>query len=273
MDQIYYRVLLNDRIKIEPRYLSKGFRGYVLEQLRKKMEGRCTRHGYIREGSIEVHKLAPGNIELVGLNGSIVFDVHYYAEVCNPMIGNVVKATVTNMNKFGILAEANVLEIVIAKNSINIQHDAGIDINSIQIGSQVFVEVVGKKFELNDKKISIVGRLVTGIAGAKKGRREPPAAARDREEKEEEDEEPVADAEVEAEGAEEEGGDAEEADAEAEDEIEEQEGGDAEEVEDATNGKEFFDSEDEDLANEEYEFYSEQGSSFGDGGSGSDEDF
>lgn len=161
MDNIYYRSLLNDKIKIEPKYLSKEFRQYVLSRLKDMLEGKCSKHGYIKTNSIELYKVAPGSIEMVGLNGNINYEVHFYAEVCNPLIGNVVRATVTNMNKFGILAEVgNILEIIIPKNSVNIVHD--MDPESIVIGHQVIVEVVAKKYELNDTRISIVGRLVSG---------------------------------------------------------------------------------------------------------------
>lgn len=285
MESIFYKVLLNDRIKIEPRNLSKEYRAYVLDLLRRRMEGRCTRHGYIKEGSIDVYKVAPGSIELVGLNGSIVFDVHYYAEVCNPLIGNTIKATVTNMNKFGILAEVGgILEIVIAKNSINIQHDAGVDVDSIQIGHQVMVEVIGKKFELNDKKISIVGRLVSGVGGKKR------VVQRDVRDPEDDEEEGVdmeggddneEEGDDDEEGENEEGenekkgggkGDEEaEADAEEEGDVEADDGDGEEAYVYKAKGNEFFDSDDEDLVDEEYEFYSEEASGFGDGSDAEDE--
>jgi DNA-directed RNA polymerase subunit E'/Rpb7 len=167
MDQptsIFYKVLLNDKVKIEPKYLCKGFRDYILGKLKKNMEGICSKHGFIKENSIELYKVSPGNVDLIGLNGFVVFDVYYYADVCNPLIGNVIKANVVNVNKFGILADVmGILEIIIAKNSVNITHDNGISIDSIKIGDTVFVEIVGKKYELFDKKISIVGRLVTNV--------------------------------------------------------------------------------------------------------------
>jgi hypothetical protein len=66
---------------------------------------------------------------------------------------------VSNINKFGILAEAeNVIEAIIAKNSVNIQSD--IDLDKVRIGDDILIEVVGKKYELNEKKISLIGRVV-----------------------------------------------------------------------------------------------------------------
>lgn len=260
MDNIFYRVLLSDKVKIEPRYLSKDYRAFVSNKLKESSEGICTKHGYIKEGSIELYKVAPGNIELIGLNGSIVYDVYYYADICNPLIGNVIKATVTNVNKFGILAEvANILEIIIAKNSVNITHDNGVDLESIQIGNQVMVEVIGKKFELNDKKISIVGKITNGSGSSvskKKTLKEDLVKTGVDEDDDAEDIDVVPevgggeDAEEDDDAEADEG---DEADAEEGDELELLE----EEEEYQKGGNEFFDS-DEEVEEDAYEFYSDE---------------
>lgn len=160
--QIYIRMLLCEKIKLEPTFIHKHYKDEVLRRLKIKVEGICSKHGYIKPNSIEIHKICAGRIELISLNGNTEFDVWFYADVCNPMIGSVIKCQVTNINKFGILAEAeNVIETIIAKNSVNIQSD--VDLDKIRIGDEVFVEIVGKKYELNEKKISLIGKIVKDL--------------------------------------------------------------------------------------------------------------
>lgn len=274
MDNIFYRVLLNDRVKIEPRFLGKNYRDHVTQKLKTTMEGVCTKHGFIKQGSIEVYKIAPGNIELVGLNGSVVFEVYYYAEVCNPMIGNVIKAVVTNVNKFGILAEvAGILEIIVAKNSVSIQHDTGISLEGIQIGQSIMIEVVGKKYELNDKKISIVGRVVAADNTApkaalvnKKQSVVPVIDVKD-------DEEEAVDDEQESEDEENNESD-EEANEEEEDEDLEPDEEEAD-VFAERPANEFFASDDEleENGNTEYEFFSDNGDEYASDGDEERDDF
>lgn len=164
---IYMRMLLQERVKLEPSFLHKQFREEVLRRLKLKVEGICSRHGFVRPDSIEVHKICTGKVELVGLNGNTEFDVVFYADVCNPMLGSIIKCRVSNINKFGILAEAeNVIEAIIAKNSINIQSD--IDLDKVRIGDDILIEVVGKKYELNEKKISLIGRVVKDTSLSRK---------------------------------------------------------------------------------------------------------
>jgi DNA-directed RNA polymerase subunit E'/Rpb7 len=158
-DHIFIRMQLIEKIKLEPAFISSSYRNEVLKRLKAKVEGICTKHGYIRTDSVEIHKVCSGRVELIGLNGSTVFDVYFWADVCNPLLGSVLKCRVSNINKFGILVEAgNIIEAIVAKNSVSIQSD--VDLEKVRIGDDVMVEVVGKKYELNDKKISLIARIV-----------------------------------------------------------------------------------------------------------------
>lgn len=153
------RMLLCEKVKLEPAFLSTQYKDEVLRRLKAKVEGVCTRHGYVKPGSIEVHKICVGKVEMIGLNGMTQFDVYFHADICNPLLGSTIRCRVSNFNKFGILAEAeSVIEAVIPKNSIDIHSD--VDLEKVRIGDEVMIEVVGKKYELNDKKMCLVGRIV-----------------------------------------------------------------------------------------------------------------
>lgn len=168
--EVFVKSLLVDRVKLSPQQLAKDYKDTVAHALRAKMEGRCTRHGYIRPNSIEVVKISPGALRMFSLNGDVVYTVAYKAQVCNPAVNSIVEAHVTNTNKFGVLAEvwieasdsnglpkrATVLEIIIAKQGAF----ASDDVHNVQVGDKVNVEILGKKFELNDKRISAVGKIV-----------------------------------------------------------------------------------------------------------------
>jgi hypothetical protein len=117
-----------------------------------------------------------GHIMSASLNGDVMFKVQYYADVCNPVVETTITARVVNTNKFGILAECSiktdtgdkhtVLEIIIAKNTNTLISE--VNLQDIKTGDIVQVEVLGRKFELNDKKISIVGRIVKEKKNSKK---------------------------------------------------------------------------------------------------------
>jgi len=172
---VFTRVICRESIKIEPAYLNKDVRKTILARLLRKVEGICSQHGFIKHHTIELQKVCPGEVELASLAGNVVYDVYFYADVCNPLVGSVVKATITNINRFGILAEAghsdniSVLEIIIAKNSVNVQSE--INLERCKIGDEVKVEILGKKFELGERKISAIGRVIKD-ASAKMNKKE-----------------------------------------------------------------------------------------------------
>ena len=164
---IFIKEVLVDKVKIKPTNLGKNIREILTHILVKKYEGICSHHGYIKPGSIEILKHSSGQLLTVSLNGDVIYNVVFKAEVCNPMVGCHVTAKVINMNKFGILAEAGImigsshtpiLEIIIAKNTIDIA--SNVNLEAIKIGDIISVEILGKKYELMDKKISIVGKIV-----------------------------------------------------------------------------------------------------------------
>lgn len=167
-NDIFVRTLLTDKVKLRPSQISSKLKNHLLTSLQTKFEGLCSYHGFIRPQSIEIFKYSLGYIQALSLNGDVEYVVNYYADVCNPSIGSVVHTKVVNTNKFGILAHTGIkdengkfmpiMEIVIARSMINAQNDRNVD--DINIGEDVHVEILGKKFELTDKKIQAIARIM-----------------------------------------------------------------------------------------------------------------
>ena len=177
MDGLFVRSLLRDAIIMKPQLLGSNYREMVQQIMRMKVEGVCSRHGYVMSGSVALHKVSAGRIEGVSLNGDVRFDVQYYASVCNPPVGSILTARVVNTNKFGLLAHSGVtlpdgdfvpvIEVIMTKQPVagisptdDADATASIDLDAINAGDEVSVEILGKKFELNDDKISVFGRVV-----------------------------------------------------------------------------------------------------------------
>jgi DNA-directed RNA polymerase subunit E'/Rpb7 len=115
-----------------------------------------------------VHRIVSGRVEAVSLNGDVRYDVQYFASVCNPPVGSVLPARVVNLNRFGVLTHSGiqqpdgtfvaVVESIITKQALGLPSE--VDLETLSVGDNVFVEIVGKKFELDDEKISVIGRVV-----------------------------------------------------------------------------------------------------------------
>lgn len=168
-ESLFLRSLLKDRVKLRPWELNGEVRDVIGRKLRDRVDGVCTRHGFVRPGSVDIVKISMGRLEMAMLNGDVTYHVQYCADVCNPLDGSVVRARIVNMNKFGILCEAGVvlddgrrvpvLEIIVARQSVGLQSE--VDLDTLHINDEVHIEVLAKKFSVGALKISVVGRVVT----------------------------------------------------------------------------------------------------------------
>ena len=162
MEDIFVSAVLTDKVKVKPSGLCRNKQSILLDILVRKFEGKCSYHGYIKRGSISIVKCSVGQVKDVSLNGDTEYAVSYNALVCNPVIGSIVRAKVVNQNKFGILAEVfingtePVLEIIITK----MVEPGEVSLDNVKVGDMINVEILKKKFELGDEKITNVGRII-----------------------------------------------------------------------------------------------------------------
>ena len=76
------------------------------------------------------------------------------AEICNPAQGSIIKWLLAE----GYYDNIPILQIIIPKISAGIQSEINID--TININDEIKIEVCGKKYQLFDKHISIIGRAI-----------------------------------------------------------------------------------------------------------------
>lgn len=172
---IFIKSVVVDKVRIRPNDLSHDVKSILLRILQKKFEGICSHHGFIKPGSIKIIKYSMGKVLDVSLNGNVEYYIQYNADICNPAIKSIISAKVTNKNNFGILAEcfmysdnqnlkeSSIMEIVIVKSH---HTEKDIDFTKIKENDIVNIEILGKKFELNDKKIFAWGRIVKSMKNA-----------------------------------------------------------------------------------------------------------
>ena len=164
---MFVPVRFKTQVQLKPSELDHRFEDHILYKLQTQYEGLCSRYGYIKPGSVKIAERSLGQLVKAHFNGHIRFEVYVIADVCNPVEGTVIPATVKNKNQMGILAESAirienvltpVLDIIIPKRTAGISSEIPLD--GLEIGDVIQVEILGKRYQLNDKKISIIGRGV-----------------------------------------------------------------------------------------------------------------
>ena len=160
---LFTPIKFTTNIYLKPSELTSDYENLLLKKLIDKMEGSCTKYGYIKKNSLKIVKRSIGNVIKQHFNGNILFDLQCIAEICNPINGTIVKCKIKNKNSMGLLAQGYyddepILEIIIPKISAGIMSEINLDI--LNIGQEILVEVCGKKFNLYDKSISIIAKAI-----------------------------------------------------------------------------------------------------------------
>jgi DNA-directed RNA polymerase subunit E'/Rpb7 len=160
---LFIPIKFKTNVILLPNELDLDFEKTLLKKIKDNYENICSKYGYIKKNSIKIIKRTIGLIKNQHFNGNTSFSVLCLAEICNPIQGSIIKCKVKNINKMGVLAEGYydnipILEIIIPSNSAGIKSE--INLETLVKGQEIKIEVCGKKYQLFDKHISIIGRAI-----------------------------------------------------------------------------------------------------------------
>lgn len=159
----------HDIIKLSPQYLDDNLKEHIERTLKNKYEGLCSKFGYIKTNSIRVLNIKQGIVERSTFHGYVKYDVEFISMICNPAINSIIECTVKNINSFGVLCVSgikekgvfnSILNIIVPRNHHNFEISNNIEFDKLNIGDNVYIEILGKKYILNNKNINVFGRIV-----------------------------------------------------------------------------------------------------------------
>lgn len=119
--------------------------------------GKCIVEGYVKPASIKVITFSSGLLK----GENVIFDVVFNCEVCFPVSGMNLNCIAKNITKAGIRAESideqpSPFVLFIARDHFY----ANEYFNSIEENEKFIATVIAQRFELNDKYVSVIGKLV-----------------------------------------------------------------------------------------------------------------
>lgn len=161
--ELFIPIKFNTSVQLKPVEVGPNIEEIIYAKLRKNLENMCSKHGYIKKNSIKIIKRSIGHLKQQHFNGNVSYDLQCIAEICNPAQGSIIKCKVKGKNSLGLLAEGYygdvpILQVIVPKISAGIQSE--ININNVNVGDEINIEVCGKKFMLYEKHISIIGKAV-----------------------------------------------------------------------------------------------------------------
>ena len=163
-DSLYSRAVLSQKVQLPFIIVGTNIEKTIQHTISSKIEGKCIVEGYVKPGSIKIINISSGTL----YGRFIDFEVVFECSICCPVEGMQIKCYAKNITQAGIRAFTNLDE----KNSPVIiyvsrdHHSTNEYFNSIKEKDAIRVRVIGQRFELNDKQVSIIGELLPKTASS-----------------------------------------------------------------------------------------------------------
>jgi DNA-directed RNA polymerase subunit E'/Rpb7 len=155
---VYSRCLLTRKIVLPITTIGKNLTENIEENIKVYFEGKCVVEGFIKPNSSKIITYSSGTIER---GNNVMFEVVFECDICFPVEGMIISCIAKNITKAGIRAEsANDMPSPVVAFIAKDHHYTNQHFNEIQEGDKINVRVIGQRFELNDKYISIIGELI-----------------------------------------------------------------------------------------------------------------
>ena len=157
-ETIYSRGLITRNIVLPITTIGKNIAETIENNIKANFESKCIVEGFIKPNSTRLITYSSG---LIVRGCNISFEVVFECEICFPVEGMLISCLAKNITKAGIKAESDTdvpspVIVFIARD-----HHFNVDFFSdIKEGDKITVKVIGQRFELNDKFISVIGELV-----------------------------------------------------------------------------------------------------------------
>jgi len=195
-----HQAVFEERVPITPKELNRlsdeTAETILLEKLRTKLENRCSKHGFVIPGSLEIISRSMGLVEVGRFTGDIVYQVQAQGKVLNPSDGLLLTCEVLKKNKMGIYVEyKDAIRVLLPRDL----HISNIEFDALVIGDNIEVEIKKSRFQVNDPFILCVGIYKAKISSGTVAAAAEPEVDEDAAEEVNEDAEADEDAEAEQE--------------------------------------------------------------------------
>ena len=153
---LYSQILITKTIPISINNIGNSIKATLEKAVAMQIEGKCIVEGYIKPGTIEIITFSSGLV-----TGSyVIFEVVFQCYVCSPVEGMLINCVAKHINKAGIRAEVNEMPSPVVIFIARDHNYASPLFSQVKEDDEIKIRVIGQRFELNDKYISIIAELV-----------------------------------------------------------------------------------------------------------------
>ncbi len=155
---VYIRNMISTKIHLKMSEIGDSTKQNLERKIVNKTEGKCIPEGFVRPDSVKIITYSSGVIKMNVVEFQVVFE----CLICNPVEGQIVECTTKTITKAGIHAEIVTdrkfipMKIFVARDHNYSNHLFG----TIKEDENITVQIIGKRFELNDPYVVVIASLV-----------------------------------------------------------------------------------------------------------------
>lgn len=163
----YKNVEQYTRIIIEPHKMNSDIRNHFKFNLKKKVEKKCNKSGYVDE-VYRIIQYSDGIMLPENLSGNAIYDITYHCRLCIPVENSIIIGQIKIINQELVFASNGPIMIFIPRTNVdtniwdiadNFSHKNKKDVK-LNIGDYVYTQIINKRINYHDTQIKTIGRLL-----------------------------------------------------------------------------------------------------------------
>lgn len=154
------------KIQLKPHMMNSDILNIMKLVLRKKVEKRCNKYGFIDE-VYRIEDFKEEDLRPENLSGCANYYITYHCRVCLPIENSIIIAQVKAINQELILATNGPIMIFIPKDNVNsLIWDVSDKFynketkTNLTINNFIKIEIVNKRINQGDHQIKVIGKLM-----------------------------------------------------------------------------------------------------------------
>jgi hypothetical protein len=159
-------VIFEDKVFLAPKDMNRVAKDSIdtilMDHFRTKLENKCSQHGFVLPGSLQMLSRSFGHLENGRYTGNVVYHCQAQGKVYNPANGTQLTGVIAKKNKMGLyIIHEDAIRILVPRD-LHIGND---DFEALEVGETVTVTILKSRFQVNDPFILSVAKF-TGKANA-----------------------------------------------------------------------------------------------------------
>jgi len=156
---VYIRSLLTQKTVLKYDEVNSELFDILEAKIKKLNEGKCIKEGYVKNNSIKLLTYSSGEL----FDNKILFECVFECLITNPVESTIIYCITKSITKVGVRAELIVDDeqspyVVFIARDHHYNNEA---FSQIKENDIIQVRILGQRYELNDKFISIIAELIS----------------------------------------------------------------------------------------------------------------